>query len=85
MAKLTLIEQMRANPKSDWQIKDVKKLCNEYGLELRSPKNGSHYKVCSDKLRDILTVPAHRPIKPPYIRNLVSYAEAHRSVEENDE
>ncbi|MDJ1006615.1 MAG: hypothetical protein QNJ13_02230 [Paracoccaceae bacterium] len=83
--KKTLLEQMRANPRSDWTIDDVAKLCNEIGLELMPPKTGSHFKVASPRLRDICTIPAHRPIKPPYIRNVVSYADAHIQVGEQHE
>ena len=78
----SLLEKMRANPRGDWQIKDVETLCEQVGLELRPPSGGSHFKVCSPLLRDILTIPARRPIKAPYIRNLVSYSDAHRSLEE---
>ncbi len=77
--KKPLLEQMDANPRNDWQIKHVEKLCSQIGLTLEPPSNGSHYKVYSDYLRDVLTIPAHKPIKPPYIRTLVSYAKAHIS------
>ena len=77
--KKSLFERMEANPRNDWQIKDVEKLCAQIGLELEPPKHGSHYKVYSDYLRDPLTIPAHKPIKPPYIRALTSYANAHLS------
>ena len=79
--KKSLLEQMEANPKKGWKIRDVERLCSQVGLEIYPPKNGSHYKVCSEKLRDILTVPAHRPIKPIYIKSLVSYAKAHMEVD----
>ncbi|MCZ7674865.1 MAG: hypothetical protein M5U35_01785 [Roseovarius sp.] len=75
--KKPLLEQFRDNPRNDWQIRDIEKLCNQVGLNLQPPGNGSHYKVYSDHLRDALTIPARRPIKPPYIRSLVSYAYAH--------
>ena len=54
--KKSLLEQMEANPKKGWKIRDVERLCSQVGLEIYPPKNGSHYKVCSEKLRDILTV-----------------------------
>ena len=75
--KRSLLQQMGDNPKKGWVVADVQKLCNQEGLELLPPKKGSHYKVASSCLRDILTIPAHRPIKPIYIRQLVSYAIAH--------
>jgi len=83
--KATILEQMVSNPKKDWKIKDVEKLCNSIGMDLLPPRNGSHFKVISKHLRDILTVPAHRPIKPVYIRHLVSYAEAHLELEKGQD
>jgi hypothetical protein len=80
--KKTLLEQMSANPKKGWQIKDIEKLCNQTGLEMIAPTSGSHFKICSSYLRDILTVPAKRPIKAIYIKKLVSYAEAHAALGE---
>lgn len=83
VSKKSVLEQMAANPRKDWKIKDVEKLCAEVDLELLPPRNGSHYKVSSPHLRDILTIPARRPIKPVYIRDLVSYAEAHQQRAES--
>lgn len=77
--KQTILDQMMANPRANWDIDDVRKACRQAGLILLPPSSGSHYKVCSARLRDILTIPAGRPIKPPYIRQLVSYSEAHRA------
>lgn len=77
--KKPLLEQFRENPRNDWQIRDIKRLCDQIGLVLEPPGRGSHYRVYSDRLRDALTIPARRPIKPPYIRSLVSYADAHIS------
>lgn len=68
---------MKANPKGDWAIRDVEKLCKKLGLHCIPPASGSHYKVYSDCLEGTLTIPAHRPIKPVYIRNLTSYTDAH--------
>jgi hypothetical protein len=75
--KKSLLEEMRGNPRGDWNIRDIERLCGEMGLECQPPKSGSHFKVISDYLADILTIPAHRPIKPVYVRLPVSYADAH--------
>lgn len=82
--KKSLLERLEANPRDNWKISDIEKLCNQTGLKLGPPSNGSHYTVQSDHLRDILTIPARRPIKPPYIRNLVNYARAHLEAAENE-
>lgn len=83
--KRGLLDKMRANPRGDWQIRDVERLCHETGMQLVPPGSGSHFKVYSDHLRDVLTIPAHRPIKPPYIRNLVSYCDSHLGRVEHPE
>lgn len=81
--KQSTLEMMRANPRKDWQIKDIEKLCDQLGMELRPPSKGSHFKVCSPYIRDILTIPAKRPIKPFYIKSLVSFADAHCGYKED--
>lgn len=71
------LEKMRANPQGDWSISDVEKLCKQLGINCSPPSSGSHYKISSDSLHGILTIPARRPIKAPYIRKLVALADAH--------
>lgn len=75
--KKSLLEQMKANPASDWQIKDIRVLCNQVGLTLKPPSNGSHHKVLSDLMHGALTVPYKRPIKVFYIKQIIGFAEAH--------
>jgi hypothetical protein len=71
------LEELRANPAGDWQIKDIGLVCRAYGIELRAPRSGgSHYKVTHQSQHEILTVPAGRPIKPVYIRRFVQFVDA---------
>lgn len=72
-----LLERMRANPR-DWRIEDVVTLCVAYDIACRAPAKGSHYKVKHGSLAHVLTIPAHRPIKPAYIRALVALVDAVR-------
>ncbi len=67
-----LLEKMRANPR-DWRIEDVVSLCEAHGVACTAPRKGSHYKVKHAGQTEILTVPAHRPIKAVYIRDLVEF------------
>jgi len=69
-----LLERMRANPR-DWRIEDVLRLCAAFGAACTPPKKGSHYKVRHVSQDEILTIPAHRPIKPVYIADLVRFIE----------
>lgn len=72
-----LLLSMRRNPVGDWSIEDVIRLCEEYGVHCSPPSGGgSHYKVSHPTMIHILTVPARRPIKPVYIRNLVKFVAA---------
>jgi len=72
-----LLKRMRRNPSSDWQIRDVEAVCREHGLLFRPGKGTSHAHAKHPRAREILTIPARRPIKPVYIRKLVRYIDAH--------
>ncbi len=67
-----ILESMRGNP-LDRRIEDVITVCAKCGIECSPPRNGSHYKVRHPAMIEILTIPAHRPIKPVYIRHLVRF------------
>lgn len=75
-----LLERMRANPR-DWRIEDVAAVCSGFGVGCTPPRNGSHYKIKHVDMLAILTIPAHRPIKPVYIRELVRFIDAVRKGE----
>ena len=67
------IERMRANPKGDWQIQDVQRACREAGALCLQPSRGSHYKIVDPAGRRPYTLPARRPIKIVYIREIVKF------------
>ena len=71
------LDRMRRNPAGDWHIRDVEAICRDHGLLFRPGKGTSHAHVKHPSAREILTIPARRPIKPVYIRKLVRYIEAH--------
>jgi hypothetical protein len=73
------LERMRANPRADWTIADVERLCRRCGLTITPPRGGSHYKVRDADSGATLTIPARRPIKPVYIRALVAVADQRRA------
>jgi hypothetical protein len=66
-----LLDQMRRNPRGDWTIRDIARVCEEHDLLCSTPKRGSHYKISRPGLATILTIPFKRPIKPVYIRLLI--------------
>lgn len=78
---MALLEEMRRNPQGDWTIKDVERLCEEYGVSCRAPTGGgSHYKVSYSAIPHIQTIPFKRPIKPVYIRRLVLFIDIVRKL-----
>lgn len=75
---------MKANPRGDWLIADVQRLCDQLGMELKKPSNGSHYKVVGRDGKP-LVIPANKPIKPVYIKALVGWAMEHcREADEEE-
>jgi predicted RNA binding protein YcfA (HicA-like mRNA interferase family) len=74
-----LLKRMSANPR-DWRIEDVVAVCRANGVECTPPQRGSHYKVKHASMDEILTIPARRPIKPVYVRDLVRFLDAVRKA-----
>ncbi len=74
-----LLDGMRSNPR-DWRIEDVVRVCEAAGVACTAPRKGSHYKVKHIDRIEILTIPAHRPIKAVYIRELVKFIDAVRGT-----
>ena len=73
------LDRMRGNPRSDWTIGDVERVCREHGVDCApSRSGGSHYKITHPAIAEILTIPFKRPIKPVYIRKLVAFIDAVR-------
>jgi predicted RNA binding protein YcfA (HicA-like mRNA interferase family) len=67
-----LLDAMRLNPAGDWTMADVQRVCFQLGWQCLAPSGGSHWKVTAPGSATILTVPAKRPIKPVYIRKLIT-------------
>ena len=75
-----LLEAMCRSPQ-DRRIDDVERLCRQYGIACTPPRTGSHYKVKHLVVPAILTIPAHRPIKAVYIRELVKFVDRVREAQ----
>lgn len=65
-----LLNRMRHNPR-DWQIDDVKTVADHFGVDSRN-MGGSHHVFGVPGIMEKVCVPAHRPIKPAYIRQFVA-------------
>lgn len=64
-----LIEKLRNNPR-DTNINTIRKLLDKYNIEYIWGK-GDHLNVKHPNIEYILTIPAHKPIKPIYIIRLL--------------
>lgn len=61
-----LLARMRNNP-LDWRIDDLKSIANRLGIDWRN-EGGSHHVFSYPGVDDDVCIPAHRPIKPVYVR-----------------
>jgi len=76
-----LLDRMRRNPAGDWTIRDVETLCRQHRILCAPPRGGgSHYKIAHPMMAEKLTMPYKRPIKPVYIRKLITFVEAVRTL-----
>jgi predicted RNA binding protein YcfA (HicA-like mRNA interferase family) len=63
---------MKANPR-DWRIEGLKSVADAHGMVYRQP-GGSHV-VFRHPNGAMISVPAHRPIKPVYVKKFVRLIE----------
>lgn len=64
------LAKMRNNPR-DWRIDDIKTVAQRVGIDWRN-EGGSHYIFSFLGVDEDVCVPAHRPIKPIYVRRFVA-------------
>ena len=70
MSKLDkLLIKMRNNPR-DWQIEDIKVLAKRFGIEYRQP--GTSHVTFRANNGEKVTIPAHKPIKPIYVKLFIA-------------
>jgi predicted RNA binding protein YcfA (HicA-like mRNA interferase family) len=70
---------MECNP-LEWQIAQIETVAKTFGLTIHRP-GGSHHIVRHANGRKI-SIPAHRPIKPIYIRQFVRLVKFGRGDDE---
>ena len=69
MSKLSkILDKMRNNP-LDWRIDSLKTVAQAHGIAWRQP--GTSHVTFRHPNGAKLTVPAHRPIKPIYIKKFI--------------
>lgn len=64
------LDRMRNNP-HDWRIDDLLTVAERYGVDVRN-NGGSHHVFSAAGIADSLCVPAHRPVKPVYIKRFIA-------------
>jgi hypothetical protein len=65
---------MKQNPRNDWQISDLQSLATHFDIVYRQPGTSHVTFVCINGM--CLTVPAHKPIKPIYIKKFIELIES---------
>ena len=69
---------MRENPR-DWSIEDLENVARRLGFSIRKA-TGSHVTFSAAGCRIVVTVPAHKPVKPAYVRMSLRLAEETREA-----
>ena len=64
------LARMRNNPR-DWRIEDLMVLANRLGIA--HDQGGTGHVVFRHDAAGRLTVPAHKPIKPVYVRQFLDF------------
>ena len=71
MAKVDkILKKMRQNL-HDWQINQFEIVAKNLGIKVRKPR-GSHVIFEHEDWYESLSVPAHRPIKPIYVKKFLA-------------
>jgi hypothetical protein len=65
-----LLARMRNNLR-DWRIDDLTAVAERFGIEWRN-EGGSHHVFSFPGVEEDVCVPAHRPIKPVYVRHFLA-------------
>lgn len=60
---------MRNNPQ-DWRIEDLLSVAGRYNIEVRN-NGGSHHVFSATGITESLCIPAHRPVKPIYVKRFI--------------
>ena len=68
-----------------WRIEDLISVAERNAIEWRRPgRGGSHVIFSADGVREIVSVPDKRPIKPVYVRHFVALIDAVKDVAKKD-
>ncbi len=71
---------MRSNPR-DWRIEDLQVMARRHGLSWHQP--GTSHVTFRAPRGGKVTVPAHKPVKPVYIRQFVALIDSLRAEDDD--
>ena len=78
------LEKMRKHHLG-WRIEDLQAVAEASSVEWRRPgRGGSHVIFSAPGLREIVSVPSKRPIKPVYIKQFVALVDAAMALKEGE-
>ena len=78
------LQKMRRN-QTGWRIDAVQSVADEYGVSRRRPGHGgSHVIFSASGVREIVSVPAKRPIKTVYIRQFLALIDSALEVKQDE-
>jgi hypothetical protein len=79
-ASAKTLQKMRQS-QGGWRIDDLISVAGSNGIEWRRPgRGGSHVIFSADGVREIVSVPDKRPIKPIYVRHFIALIDAGRDT-----
>ena len=75
-----LLEAMRRHP-VDWRIEQPQTVARKMGIAVRC-EGGSHHVFSHPAVPEVVSVPAHRPIKSVYVRQFVALVDKVKESEQ---
>jgi hypothetical protein len=78
--------QKRRKNQTGWHIEELQAVADENGVGWRRPGHGgSHVIFSASGVREIVSVPAKRPIKPVYIRQFLALIDSAVEVKQDEQ
>lgn len=74
------LKSMENNPKGDWAIEDLKSIADRYAIIYR--QTGTSHVTFRSSCGEMLTVPAHKPIKAIYIKKFIDLIKKSKGKED---
>ena len=79
------LQKMRRTQTGWWRIDELQSVAEENGVAWRKPGHGgSHVIFSASEIREIVSVPAKRPIKPVYIRQFLALIDSALEVKQDE-